>query len=141
MKSFQLNETKNLTLSLYDGSIDKFVRAYAYDSGFNLYAQFNLLHVQKGIYVSAVNLPLGKFHIYYDVFTDSAYLNKSSSYICGEDLISITPNNNERIDELYKLQGLDILSPVVVTTSRREVGGITQIFTGDGVSTSTVTRV
>jgi len=45
-----------------------------------------------------------------------------------------------RITELWKLQGLDSSNPMTVTPSQRTVDDITQNITGDGVTTSTVTR-
>lgn len=44
------------------------------------------------------------------------------------------------IDELHKLEGLDIANPVTVTPTSRVVGAIEQEITGDGVTTTTVTR-
>ena len=45
-----------------------------------------------------------------------------------------------QLDELYKLQGLDATNPMTVTRSSRIVGDIDLAITGDGLSTTTVTR-
>jgi len=45
-----------------------------------------------------------------------------------------------QIDELHKLQGLDTVSPLTVTPTSRTAGTIAQTITGDGETTSTVTR-
>ncbi len=42
--------------------------------------------------------------------------------------------------ELWQMQGLDSGNPLNVTTSSRQVATIQQVITGDGVTTSTVTR-
>jgi len=44
------------------------------------------------------------------------------------------------VDELHKLQGLDASNPMTVTQTARTVGSITQVISGDGASTTTVTR-
>lgn len=42
--------------------------------------------------------------------------------------------------ELYKLQGLDVANPMTVTPTSRVAGDIEQTITGDGETTTTVTR-
>jgi hypothetical protein len=44
------------------------------------------------------------------------------------------------VDELHKLQGLDISNPMTVTPTSRTAGTIEQEISGDGMTTSTVTR-
>jgi hypothetical protein len=46
-----------------------------------------------------------------------------------------------KLSELYQINGLDQDNPMTVTESSRVAGSITQNFTGDGISTTTVTRV
>ena len=45
-----------------------------------------------------------------------------------------------QLDELHKLQGLDISNPMTVTPTSRAAGTISQTISGDGETTSTVTR-
>ena len=45
-----------------------------------------------------------------------------------------------KLDELYKLLGLDTGTPMTVTPAGRTAGAISQTFTGDGSTTTTVTR-
>lgn len=45
-----------------------------------------------------------------------------------------------QVDELHKLQGLDASNPMTVTTTNRTTGSITQNITGNGTTTTTVTR-
>jgi hypothetical protein len=45
-----------------------------------------------------------------------------------------------RIDELHKLQGLDADNPMTVTPTSRVAGTISQVISGDGETTTTVTR-
>ena len=46
----------------------------------------------------------------------------------------------EQIDDLHQLQGLNIANPMTVTPTSREAGTIQQTISGDGKTTSTVTR-
>ena len=43
-------------------------------------------------------------------------------------------------EEVHRIHGLNPSSPVTVTTNSRVAGDISQDITGDGVTTSTVTR-
>ena len=45
-----------------------------------------------------------------------------------------------KLDDLHKLQGLDISNPMTVTPSSRNVGTIEQTISGDGETSTTVTR-
>lgn len=137
---YQENEVKKLILKLHDSRTDRFVNAKIYDSDLNLHDEIPLPHISSGIYAGNAVLSLGKFAVYYEVFTDSGFTTKDSSYVVTEEFLSIVPNNNEKIDELHKINGLDSTSPMTVTESSRTCGSITQNFTGDGISTTTVTR-
>ena len=55
--------------------------------------------------------------------------------------ISYVIPDNIKIEELHKLQGLDPNNPMTVTPGSRNSGNISQVITGNGVSSSTVTRV
>lgn len=46
----------------------------------------------------------------------------------------------DRLDELWQLQGLDIDNAMTVTPTTRDAGTISQAITGDGSTTTTVTR-
>jgi len=46
-----------------------------------------------------------------------------------------------RVDDIHKIHGLDSVNPVTVTPTSRSVGNVTQQITGDGQTTSTVTRL
>lgn len=45
-----------------------------------------------------------------------------------------------KLDELWKLQGLDISNPMTVTPTNRDAGSVGQVISGDGETTTTVTR-
>jgi len=45
-----------------------------------------------------------------------------------------------QVDELHKLQGLDTSNAMTVTPTSRTVGSIAQVISGDGETTTTVTR-
>jgi hypothetical protein len=50
------------------------------------------------------------------------------------------PAVDTKVDDLHKLQGLDLSNPMTVTQNSREVGTIRQAISGNGRTTSTVTR-
>lgn len=52
----------------------------------------------------------------------------------------LTTEQATRLEELWKLSGLDSSSPMTVTRSSRVAGSISLAITGDGSNTSTVTR-
>jgi hypothetical protein len=48
--------------------------------------------------------------------------------------------NDLFLDELHKLEGLDSANPVTTTPTSRNAGSVSQVISGDGITTSTVTR-
>lgn len=54
--------------------------------------------------------------------------------------LSLITGIQSLVDELHKLNGLDAANPMTVTPSARTAGDISQAITGDGTSTTTVTR-
>lgn len=50
------------------------------------------------------------------------------------------PTIDTKVDDLHKLQGLDLSNPMTVTQNSREVGTIRQAISGNGRTTSTITR-
>lgn len=46
----------------------------------------------------------------------------------------------DKVDELHKIAGLDAASPMTVTPTSRAAGGVSQVISGDGQNTTTVTR-
>ena len=48
--------------------------------------------------------------------------------------------NDLFLDELHKLEGLDSSNPVTTTPTSRDAGSVSQVISGDGITTSTVTR-
>ena len=53
---------------------------------------------------------------------------------------STIANTTQQIDELHKLQGLNKAAPLIVTPTTRQAGNIQQVITGDGETSTTVTR-
>ena len=141
MITYQLSETKNLILKLYDNNVGKFIRARVFDSTMTLAQTLSLSHISIGLYSSPIILEVGKFTVYYEVFNDAGFTSKDLVYMDTEELFNITPDTDIKLDEIHKLQGLDASSPLTVTETGRVAGSITQNFTGDGISTTTVTRV
>jgi hypothetical protein len=58
----------------------------------------------------------------------------------GTDGANTIAPDNTKIDELHKLQGLDAANPMTVTPTSRTTGAISQAISGDGETTTTVTR-
>lgn len=58
----------------------------------------------------------------------------------GAGCTVIDQTESAKVRELYQLQGLDIDNPMTVTPTSRVAGGISQTISGDGKTTSTVTR-
>ena len=56
------------------------------------------------------------------------------------DSIQFIDTVDEQLNELWQLQGLDSDNAMTVTTTSRTVGDISQLISGDGSNTSTVTR-
>lgn len=52
----------------------------------------------------------------------------------------LSPEQSAMLDELWKIAGLDSVSPMTVTQLERVAGTIRLAITGDGETTSTVTR-
>ena len=71
----------------------------------------------------------------------NAVWDKDLSTLKASELVDFLEFINTKVNELHKIQGLDSASPMTVTESNRVAGSITQNFTGDGISTTTVTRV
>lgn len=67
--------------------------------------------------------------------------NKTISALTAGQLMEFIEVMNTKIDELHKLQGLDNLNPVNISETSRTVGSISQQFTGDGITNTTITRV
>jgi len=44
------------------------------------------------------------------------------------------------VQELHSIAGLDVLNPMTVTPTSRSSGAINQTISGDGITTSTITR-
>ena len=82
---------------------------------------------------AVTNLPLGHLSVEYSVSGAVTAVNS--------DIISFKDMDTTKIDELWKLQGLDSANPMTVTPTSRAAGaGVTQVISGDGENTSTVTR-
>lgn len=52
----------------------------------------------------------------------------------------LSAEEQAKLDDLHKIQGLDAGSPMTVTPTTRTAGAIDQEITGDGENTTTVTR-
>lgn len=79
-----------------------------------------------------------------DAVWDEAIAGHAAAGSTGEALSAAgsgaDPTTITKVDELHKLHGLDSSNPMTVTPTSRVVGSISQAITGDGETTSTVTR-
>jgi len=71
---------------------------------------------------------------YLELHGDVNFINESTIPTIDDD------TTTTRVDELWKLQGLDADNPMTVTPTSRTTGDVSQTISGDGVDTSTVTR-
>jgi hypothetical protein len=76
------------------------------------------------------------------VFQDQTLIKEwADTFIEVQTTVSDIDEVATKVDELYKLEGLDISNPVTTTPTSRDAGPtISQVITGDGITTSTVTR-
>lgn len=58
----------------------------------------------------------------------------------GIGCIVAVQTESHKVSELFKLQGLDVDCPMTVTPTTRTTGEVTLAITGDGITTTTVTR-
>lgn len=65
------------------------------------------------------------------------YVAPSTKITSGEILWD---GSYEYLESLHKIQGLDPNNPMTVTPNTRDAGDINLVITGDGVTTTTVTK-
>ena len=80
----------------------------------------------------------------YDHSIDYAIRVDGGSSLSDSDRYKFGSNNNqvleEKVHELWQLDGLDSSNPMTVTPTSRTTGSISQTISGDGETTTTVTR-
>lgn len=73
-----------------------------------------------------------------------AYIDSPGAIVQINNALNALNLTNEIIEakiiELWKLQGLDISNPMTVTPTQRVAGDVDLAITGDGLTTTTVTR-
>jgi len=60
--------------------------------------------------------------------------------LSGGAVTLIDQTDSQKLTEIWKIMGLDINNPMTVTPTSRDAGDISQTISGDGETTSTVTR-
>ena len=71
----------------------------------------------------------------------SLIINNSAGLQVVTSGSGLSAAEQDKLDELWRIAGLDIANPMTVTPSARNAGtGVSQAITGDGTTTSTVTR-
>jgi hypothetical protein len=74
--------------------------------------------------------------------TGGTVLVRGSGKVTDNSVGTIVVDDTEtlKLKEVYQIHGLDQSNPMTVTTTNRNVGNISQTISGDGTTTSTVTR-
>ena len=93
--------------------------------------------------VHSVGITEGRLIIGADCTGGDIYLRGAQYEVERNDgnlVTLIDQTTSKKLDELHRLQGLDADNPMTVTPTARTAGNITQAITGDGLTTSTVTR-
>ncbi|HQZ51024.1 MAG TPA: hypothetical protein PLF17_10895 [Chitinophagaceae bacterium] len=62
------------------------------------------------------------------------------SSLTKEEIRIEMDTNSVKLNEIHKIEGLDVSNPLVITQTSKITGDIEQILTGDGVTNTTVTR-
>ena len=101
----------------------------------------------------SIDLASGQVKIDLNTCTNGNVVVRGSGKVIdtnGNHLMSGTYNGNltilneanfgDHVHDLWQLAGLDVNNPLSVTQTSRAVGGISQTISGDGRTTSTVTR-
>lgn len=70
----------------------------------------------------------------------SLIVQNSAGLITVSSGSGLSAAQDTRLTELHRLQGLESGSPMTVTPTSRSVTGVTQTISGDGETTTTVTR-
>ena len=79
----------------------------------------------------------------YDEEKDYCFRADGGAGLKADDRYKFATNGIDlsvKVDELHKLQGLDAANPMTVTPTSRTAGTISQTISGDGTTTTTVTR-
>lgn len=71
----------------------------------------------------------------------NAVWGKQLSSLNAGELQQLLESLSVKLDELHKINGLDSSNPMTVTQTSRVAGSISQEFTGDGIDTTTITRL
>ena len=90
--------------------------------------------------------PAGSVAVKVELSADE--MNADKVYIVARDVAGAEWNDvtmfidtfDKKLNELWQLQGLDSDNPMTVTKTARTVDNISQLISGDGSNTSTVTR-
>lgn len=130
-----VSETALTTLPLAGGTDNQYGSADAY----NVY-DFVECSITGGDLVAtdSVGAPLVP---YLNTFGTNITVELSTSPALIESGISgLTAAESAALDELHRLQGLKVGEPMTVTPTSRTAGTISQTITGDGETTTTVTR-
>lgn len=88
MKLYNTGEAVSLSLKLWDGRLDKFVRATVF-RGSTLLSSYSLNPIFSGFYNLDVSLTDGVYQVVYEVFKDAEFTKKDPLYSDGEEFIRV----------------------------------------------------
>lgn len=90
MIEIQEGQTIPLKLKLFDNKSDKFIRCTFYNENLTSNSVYLLNHVGNGLYHCGLNLIApGFYHAIFEVFNDSVYNKKDTSYSDSEETYSV----------------------------------------------------
>ncbi len=103
------------------------------------------VHFWEGNYIAKIsggNLVggIGGDPVAYSAGVQVLLIQSAASTVVSVGGSALTETESDYLRELWQINGLDPLSPLQVTGSARTAGTIEQSITGDGESSSTVTR-
>ena len=141
-----LTEIMPLSLLLPNGATNRFVQARLYNDATGTEiagSPATLTHLSSGRYTNySKAAPSAKTRVraFYTVFDDAGLTAPSADFEVSEEIINVD-DGYAMTKAVYQLEGLDPSAPMTVTPVSRVAGAITQTISGDGVASSTVTRV
>ena len=129
-----------ISLLIEDGATGQYPQAEVRDSVGILLTTINLLHVAGGLYLPAAIYVMpdeSSVSVTYIVYGDASYAVESTIYLRDCDIFN---TDDRRLDDLYKLQGLDIGNTMSVRPESRKVGHIVLEISGNGRTITEVKR-
>jgi hypothetical protein len=140
LKSLEDDEPGQPFLDTHDHGTEKVLAGVTYARSFEVINGYTV-EFEDGQYTVSAE---GANHNISDVKVAnqvSLIVNNSAGLQTVTSGSGLSAAEQAKLDELWRLAGLDIANPMTVTPSARDAGAsVSQTITGDGTTTSTVTR-